>query len=78
MTTDVLTETQRNVLHFIRHYIKTVGYPPSIREIARGVKLSSSSSVFHHLRILESFGYISRAPDIPRGLVVLAPEDGDD
>jgi repressor LexA len=71
----LLTQTQRHVLHFIRAYVKSVGYPPSVREIADGVKLRSSSSVHHHLRTLEMLGFLRRDSNVPRGMVILSPED---
>src|SRR5215204_5475156 len=37
--------------------------PPSIREIARGVGLKSSQTVYHHLRQLEDEGYVERLQD---------------
>lgn len=70
-----LTTQQRNVLHFIRVYIKEIGYPPSIREICDGVKLKSGSTVAHHLTTLHELGYIRRAHDIPRGLVLMPKAD---
>lgn len=66
-----LTMQQSNVLHFIHAYIKEIGYPPSLREIRDGVKLKSSSTVAHHLTTLHELGYIRRAHDIPRGLVLM-------
>lgn len=71
-----LTGTQKAVLHFIQVYVKEVGYPPTIREIAKGVKLRSTSSVVHHLRTLHTLGYLRRAENIPRGLVINGDRDG--
>ena len=36
-----LTEKQNNVLDFIKKFTATHGYPPSIREIGKGLNLSS-------------------------------------
>ncbi|WP_372663678.1 hypothetical protein [Amycolatopsis kentuckyensis] len=69
--TDALTPTQRNILHFLRGYIKEIGYPPTIREVADGVRLRSSSSVHHQLKVLEDLGYLRRDFARPRGLVIL-------
>jgi len=68
----VLTPAQQAVLHFTRSYIKEIGYPPTLREIADGVKLKSISSVHHHLRTLEDLGFIRRDLSRPRGLVILS------
>lgn len=47
------------------------GYSPSIREICKGVGLSSTSSVYCHLNKLETLGYLRRNPDMPRSIAVL-------
>jgi repressor LexA len=45
-----------------------------MREIGVAVGLTSSSSVAHQLRVLESKGFIRRDPNRPRALEVLWPE----
>lgn len=67
----ILTPTQQAVMHFLRSYIREIGYPPTLREVADGVRLRSVSSVHHHLRTLEDLGYIRRDLARPRGLVIL-------
>lgn len=69
--TDALTPTQQNIMHFLRSYIKEVGYPPTIREVADAVRLRSASSVHHQLKVLEDLGYLRRDFARPRGLVIL-------
>jgi len=69
-----LTHTQQGIMHYLRTYIKDVGYPPSVQEIADGVKLRSKSSVLYQLRTLEALGHIRRDHNRPRGLVILAEE----
>jgi len=70
-----LTARQRRVLTVIRDSVEARGYPPSMREIGQSVGLTSSSSVAHQLRVLESKGYLRRDPNRPRALEVLAPEN---
>ena len=48
------------ILHHIAGTLRARGYPPSVREIARAVGLSSTSAVHHHLQILEKDGYLER------------------
>ena len=48
------------ILHHIAGTLRARGYPPSVREIARAVGLSSTSAVHHHLEILERDGYLER------------------
>lgn len=55
-----LTWRQNKVYTFVRDYIAEHGYAPTIREIAEGANLASSSSVAYVLSCLETKGYISR------------------
>ena len=48
------------ILHYIAGTLRSRGYPPSVREIALAVGLSSTSAVHHHLQILERDGYLER------------------
>ena len=66
-----LSERQRAMLQFIREFIHRHGYPPSIRDIANAVGISSTSVVDYNLRILEREGYLRRDPDVSRGLELL-------
>lgn len=52
------TKKQKEVLTFIKKFIVENGYPPSIREIGKGLNLSSSATVFVHLKNLEEKGLI--------------------
>jgi len=70
-----LTTRQRKVLAVIRDSVEARGYPPSMREIGQSVGLTSSSSVAHQLRMLESKGYLRRDPNRPRAVEVLLPDD---
>lgn len=70
-----LTPRQRRLLHVIQESISSVGYPPSIRELAREADLASTSSVSHQLRVLEGKGFLRRDPNRPRAMVVTLPEE---
>ena len=63
-----LSEKQQNILSFIEDFLDKNGYPPSVRDIARGCRISSTSVVEYHLRILQNEGFIHRQPDISRGI----------
>jgi repressor LexA len=56
-------ERKQKILDYIAATLRARGFPPSVREIARAVGLSSPSAVHHHLQILEREGYLER----PRG-----------
>jgi repressor LexA len=72
-----LTPRQRRVLDVIRDSVERRGYPPSMREIGESVGLTSSSSVSHQLRTLQSKGFIRRDPNRPRALEILHPDAPD-
>ncbi len=68
-----LTARQRRILEVIRDALAERGYPPSIREIADGVGLASSSSAAHQLKVLQAKGFLFRDPHRPRALEVRLP-----
>lgn len=53
-----ITEKQNNVLDYIKKFTATHGYPPSIREIGKGLGLSSPATVHTHVKKLCNAGYI--------------------
>ncbi len=71
-----LSERQRAMLRFIREFLHRHGYPPSIRDIATAVNISSTSVVDYNLRILEREGHVRRTRDVSRGIELLS-EVGD-
>jgi repressor LexA len=54
------------ILKLLARRARTPGRTPSIREIAEGVGLRSSQTVYHHLNRLEEAGYVRRLNDRPR------------
>src|ERR1044071_5960818 len=48
------------ILDYIAATLRSRGFPPSVREIAKAVGLASTSAVHHHLLILEREGYLER------------------
>jgi repressor LexA len=56
-----LTQRQKQVFEFILRTIQEKGYAPSIVEIGRKFKISSTNGVNDHLKALEKKGYIRRA-----------------
>lgn len=73
-----LTPRQSQVLAVVSRAVQDKGFPPSVREIAQSVGLSSPSSVKHQLDALEAKGYIRRFPGLPRALEVVDPTDESD
>ncbi|MDZ7373536.1 MAG: transcriptional repressor LexA [candidate division KSB1 bacterium] len=58
---DDLTEKQRRVLALIAERMAIDGYPPTLREIAQHLGVSSKNTVIKYLRRLEKKGYISKS-----------------
>jgi len=67
----VLSSRQKQIIDFLRNYLVDRGYPPSIRDIASGCGISSTSVVNYNLNILEREGYIRRHPEVSRGIELL-------
>jgi len=76
-TNKKLSSRQEKILEFINKKIKDEGYPPSVREIAKAVSLSSSATVHSHLKKLEELGYLKRDASKPRALSVTHSEEID-
>jgi repressor LexA len=74
-TNKQLSSRQEKILEFINKKIRDEGYPPSVREIAKAVKLSSSATVHSHLKKLEEQGYLKRDASKPRALSVTHSEE---
>ena len=64
------TARQQQILDFIVTCTQERGYPPSMREIADAVGLSSTSSVQHQIQALHALGLISQAGGVSRGITV--------
>lgn len=60
----------RSIFEAVCAGIRDRGYPPSVREIAAAVGLSSSSTVKHHLDNLVSQGFLLRAAGRSRALEI--------
>ena len=58
------------ILDYIKDYISEHRYSPSIRDIAGGCGLSSTSVVNYHLNKLENKGIISRDRHKARTIIV--------
>lgn len=65
-----LTKRQIQIFEFIQTYVKEHKISPSMRDICKGVGLSSPSTVHMHLKVLEDKGYIQKEDAKSRSLVV--------
>lgn len=55
-----LTKRQEDTLNAIKNYIATHGYPPTVREIAKTLNVSSPATIQAHLTCLADKGYIAK------------------
>ena len=53
----------KDVLNFIKKYMKENGVTPTMREIGSGIGMRSSSSVHGHFMNLVALGYIEQVRD---------------
>ena len=61
-----LTRRQEDTLKFIKTYIVSHGYPPTVREIASQLGLSSPATAQAHLSCLADKGYIKKGTNKSR------------
>lgn len=70
-----ITEKQNNVLDFIKKFTATHGYPPSIREIGKGLGLSSPATVHTHIRKLCNAGCLKVDANKFRAMEILVDNE---
>jgi repressor LexA len=73
-----VTARQRQVYEFISRYIEVNKQPPTIAEIGKQFKMSSSASVHSILQTLEQEGLIRRIPHVSRGIEIIQQESTGD
>jgi repressor LexA len=66
-----LSPKQQSILRFLRQFIEEHDYPPSIRQIQDGCRISSTSVVDYNLKKLEGSGYIRRDREVSRAIELL-------
>ena len=67
-----LSERQKEVLEFLKQYIRdTGGVSPTITEICEGLKASSRSSIHNIISILKRKGHIDFLPHHARSIVLI-------
>lgn len=72
---DFLTSKQKQTLDYIEQSINDRGYPPTVREIGKELKLTSTSTVVGHLMKLETKGFIKRNPSSPRAIELIQKKE---
>lgn len=69
-----MTDRDYDTYQFIISYIKENGYPPTVREIAHGINITSTSAVCERLSKLEKAGCIKTKLASPRAIKVIGYE----
>lgn len=59
---------QKKIFEYIRNFWENHGYPPTVRDIAKGCGVSSTSVVDYNLKSLERQGCIRRHSGVSRGI----------
>jgi len=70
MLMEPLSPRQNDVLVFLREYLDVHGYPPTLREIARQLRVNGTVAVVRHLEALEKKGWIRRQPGAFRSITL--------
>ena len=70
-----ITAKQAETLTFIKKYIVEHGFPPSVREICKGMNLSSPATVHAHLKELEKKGLIRKESNKFRTIELLVENE---
>lgn len=64
-------DKKEELLNFIKKYVDDNGYPPTVREMCRAIKVNSTSTIAYHLARLEDEGSIKKNPNKNRALEVV-------
>lgn len=70
-----LTKRQEDALNFIKTYIVSHGYPPTVREIAEAIGVSSPATVQAHLDCLANKGYIKKGNNKNRTIELMVDNE---
>lgn len=56
----VLYPKERQLLEFLKQYITTYGYSPTLKELAKAINVNSPATIHEHLKNLEDLGFIRK------------------
>lgn len=70
-----LTNKQKDILIFIKKFMASNKYPPSIREICGALNLKSPATVHVHVNNIIEKGYLKRSPNSNHALELLTPNE---
>lgn len=69
-----LTKRQKEVLDFIKKFVDKKGYPPTLEEVGKKLKLSAVSTVHQHIATLIEKGYLQKSGHYTRDIDISKPE----
>ena len=70
-----LTKRQNDVLTYVKSYIVSHGYPPTVREIGKALDISSPATIHAHLTNLENKGFIKKDSSKNRAIELLVKNE---
>ena len=70
-----LTRRQEEILDYIKSYIVSHGYPPTVREIGSSLGVSSPATIHAHLNNLASKGFIKKEETKNRAIELLVDNE---
>lgn len=70
-----LTKRQNDILDVIKRLMAKKGFPPTVREIAEEINLSSPATIHFHLTKLEEKGFIKRDGSKNRAIELLVTNE---
>ncbi len=70
-----LTTRQKDVLDYVKSYIVSHGYPPTVREIGSALGINSPATIHAHLKNLEKKGIIRKDNSKNRAIELLVDNE---
>ncbi len=69
-----LTKRQKEVLDFVRKFVNKKGYPPTLEEVGKKLKVSAVSTVHQHIATLIEKGFLQKSGNYTRDIDVSKPQ----
>ena len=70
-----LTKRQEEILNYIKEYIVSHGFPPTVREIGKALGVSSPATIHAHLENLQNKGVIKKDSSKNRAIELLVDNE---
>ncbi len=71
MNKNFLTVKEEIILNYIKDRIESDGFPPTIRDMCKDLKISSTATVHYYLKKLENKGVIVRQGNMNRAIKIV-------